>query len=265
MIQVLEYTFKHISTPAREQWLTFADLLSLVLRVFRQFFHRESWRWNEINQAIVQMSIGSLPIIIICTAFAGLLVTNEIAWHMDVALHAVTMTPGITGQFILRELGVVIPAMQLIAKVGASITAEVGTMKVTEQLDALKLLGIDPFFYLVMPRFIAALLSGACITLIAIAITLLIAMVSADYKYNISIMEYVNALRHFVGTKDILCAFVKGTIYCGVIPLISCTYGFRCKGGAEGVGTATTNSVVASTIAIIVLDFILTYFFTQIL
>ena len=108
----------------------------------------------------------------ISTAFAGLVVTNEIAWHMDRALHTVAMIPGFTGQFILRELGIAIPALLLVAKVGASITAEVGSMKVTEQIDALKLLGIDPINYLVFPRFIASIFSGACLVLIAAGVTL---------------------------------------------------------------------------------------------
>ena len=87
----------------------------------------------------------------------------------------------------------------------------------------------------------------------------------AVVRYNFTAVEYVNTLRHFVGAKDVVCAIVKGGIYGAVIPIISCTYGFRCEGGAEGVGTATTDSVVTSTIAIILLDFILTYLFTLIL
>ena len=116
--------------------------------------------------------MGALPIIIDLDRVAGLVDTNEIAWHMDLALHTVTMIPGFTGQFILRELGIVVPALLLVSKVGASITAEVGTMKVTEQIDALKLLGIDPVNYLVFPGFIASMLSSACLMLIASAVTL---------------------------------------------------------------------------------------------
>lgn len=223
------------------------------------------WRWHEIAQCIVQIGIGSIPIIVISTAFAGMVVTNEIAYHMDLALHTVTMIPGFTGQFILRELGIAIPALLLVAKVGAAITAEVGSMKVTEQIDALKLLGIDPVGYLVVPRFIASIVAAACLTLTASAVTLGCAILIAVYRYNFLALEYINALRHFIGGKDLVCALIKGMIYGAVIPIISCTYGFRCKGGAEGVGTATTNSVVASTIAVIILDFILTYIFTLIL
>jgi phospholipid/cholesterol/gamma-HCH transport system permease protein len=175
------------------------------------------------------------------------------------------MMPGFTGQFIMREIGIAIPALLLVAKVGAATTAEVGSMKVSEQIDALKLLGIDPISFLVFPRFVAGIFATACLTLVAIAVTMACALSVAVARYNFSILEYLNALRHFIGLKDLLVALIKGMVFGAVIPIISCAYGFRCKGGAEGVGTATTNSVVASTIAVIVLDFILTYFSTWIL
>ena len=248
----------------KEHMLTIADTFSLLIETLKRAFVFP-WRRQEIVQCIIQIGIGSIPIIVISTAFAGMVVTNEIAYHMDLALHTVTMIPGFTGQFILRELGIAIPALLLVAKVGAAITAEVGSMKVTEQIDALKLLGIDPISYLVFPRFIASIISAACLTLTASAVTLGCAILIAVYRYNFLTLEYINELRHFIGAKDLICALVKGMIYGAVIPIISCAYGFRCKGGAEGVGTATTNSVVASTIAVIILDFVLTYIFTWIL
>jgi phospholipid/cholesterol/gamma-HCH transport system permease protein len=251
-------------TQAREQMDTIREIFSLFGKTLHQAFVRP-WRWKEIAHQIVQIGIGSVPIIAISTAFAGMVVTNEIAYHMDLALHSVTMIPGFTGQFILRELGIAIPALLLVAKVGAAITAEVGSMKVTEQIDALQLLGIDPVGYLVFPRFIASIVAAACLTLTASAVTLGCAILIAVFRYNFLALEYINALRHFIGAKDIVCALVKGMIYGAVIPVISCAYGFRCKGGAEGVGSATTNSVVASTIAVILLDFVLTYIFTLIL
>jgi phospholipid/cholesterol/gamma-HCH transport system permease protein len=248
----------------QEQWQATCDISGLMLQTFGRTLRFECWRWNEICDAVVKIGIGSLPIIVVSTAFAGLVVTNEIAWHMDKALHTVTMIPGFTGQFILRELGIAIPALLLVSKVGASITAEVGSMKVTEQIDALKLLGIDPVNYLVFPRFVASIFSSACLVLIAAAVTLGCAILIATTQYGFGFGEYMNTLRHFVGVKDLVCALVKGTVFGAVIPVVSCAYGFRCKGGAEGVGTATTNSVVASTILVISLDFVLTFVFTKV-
>src|SRR5205807_4351364 len=130
------------------------------------------------------------PVIAVSTGFAGLLVTHEIAYHMDMALHTVQMIPGFTGQFILRELGIAIPALLLVSKVGAAITAEVSSMKVTEQIDALKLLGIDPVRYLVFPRFVASVVSTTCLTVISIFVTLGSAIAMAVIRYHFSWMEY---------------------------------------------------------------------------
>jgi phospholipid/cholesterol/gamma-HCH transport system permease protein len=245
----------------REQWATFVDGFGLFVNMILRFPHVRKWRWREISQATTQIAFGSMPIISVATAFAGLVVTGEIAWHMNEALHTIQMVPGFTGQFILRELGIAIPAMLLVAKVGASITAEVGTMRVTDQIDALKLLRIDPISYLVFPRFIGCIFALGSLTLVAIAVTVLCAWGMAVVKYNFGAIEYFNALRHFVTIWDVLFALIKGMVFGAVIPIVSCAYGFRCKGGAEGVGTATTNSVISSTICVITLDFILTFAF----
>jgi phospholipid/cholesterol/gamma-HCH transport system permease protein len=223
------------------------------------------YRPKEIVQHMGLIGCGSLPIIIISTAFAGLIVTSEIAFHMNLALHTVDMIPGFSGQFIFRELGIAIPACLLVAKVGASTTAEVGTMRVTEQIDALRLLQIDPVEYLVYPRFVASVIVVACLTIIAIFVTLVCASSVAVLEYNFTVLEYLNMLSRFISSTDLVCALVKGMTFGAVIPIISCFYGFNCDSGAEGVGSATTNSVVTSTIVIIVLDFLLTFAFSLIL
>lgn len=223
------------------------------------------YRGKEILHHLHHIGVGSLSVVVISTAFAGIVVSSEIAYHMDLALHTVEMVPGFTAQFIFRELGIVIPSLLLVSKVGASTTAEVGTMKVTEQIDALRLLQIDPIEYLVYPRFIASIVSALSLTLIAIVVTSVGAMTVAVLNYNFSYVEYLNSMQHFITTEDFLYALIKGMCFGAVIPIISCFYGFNCKGGAEGVGTATTNAVVTSTVLIVVIDFILTFAFSQLL
>ncbi|MGE0614133.1 MAG: MlaE family ABC transporter permease [Bacteriovoracia bacterium] len=256
--------FHAVGAPVLENLELARELARLQVGVLRIFFGFR-WRWKEIIQAMQNIGVGSLWIVTIATAFAGLVVTNEIAWHLNQALNTIAMMPGFTGQFIMRELAIAIPAFLVISKVGASITAEVGSMKVTEQIDALKLLRIDPIAYLVFPRWLACSISLACLTLIAVAVTQFFAIVMAVSKYGFNTLEYLNNFRHFVKLIDLGGCVVKSLIYGAVIPLISCAYGFRCKGGAQGVGNATTNSVVTSTITVIVLDFFLTYLFTKLL
>jgi len=136
------------------------------------------------------------------------------------------MVPGFTGQFIIRELGIAVATFLVVSKVGASITAEVGTMKITEQIDALRLLRINPISYLVFPRWIACIFCLACLTLIANAVTLAFSMAMSVWSFGFNWQEYITILRHFVGPMDMVCAIVKSMTYGAVIPIISCAYGF---------------------------------------
>ena len=201
----------------------FLEMYSLFYATMIRLF-RFPWRVGEINKSIVQIGIGSLPIITIATAFAGVVITNEMAYHMDLALHSVTMIPGVTRQFILRELGIVIPALLMVAKVGASITAEIGSMKVTEQIDALRLLGIDPVSYLVFPRFVASIISTVCMTMFAIGITVLCAVAVATTQLGFGAGEYLNILRQYVAADDIALALAKAVVFGSIIPIVSCSY-----------------------------------------
>jgi phospholipid/cholesterol/gamma-HCH transport system permease protein len=240
------------------------DLIFIFLKTLKTCFSGP-YRLREISDHLYTMAVGSLPIILIATIFAGIVVTGEMAHHMNLALNSLQMIPGVSGQFIFRELGIIIPSLLLVAKVGASTTAEVATMKITDQIDALKLLKIDPIQYLVYPRFVANIISTCCLTLISVFVTLSFAILYATTSYGFTASEYLNNLAPFISLTDLGCALVKGIVFGGVMPIISCCYGFRCEGGAEGVGLATTNGVVLSTVVIIVLDFCITYLFSLII
>jgi len=201
----------------------------------------------------------SAPIIAFCVTFASVVTIIESAYHMKLVIKDISMVPGFAALIILRELGVVIASLLVTSRVGAGITAEVGTMKVTEQIDALKMLGINPVEFIVLPRFVACIFGCVVLSIIASGTCLLGAFFVSQSKIGFSAGEFLMAMRRFVGLQDIFFAAVKGAVFGALIPLISCYFGFRCRSGAEGVGLATTNSVVASSVAIIFSDFILTY------
>ena len=146
---------------------------------------------------------------------------------------------------------------------GAGLTAEVGSMQITEQVDALKMLGIDPIRFLVVPRFVACLIGGLCLSLVANLVCLYCAMLVSTVKLGYTPGSFLASMNVFVHFRDLVFAGIKGMAFGSVIPLISCFCGFRCKAGAEGVGLATTNSVVASSVVIIFLDFVLGYIFSN--
>lgn len=224
--------------------------------------NRKVFRWKEIIEQFYFIANGSLIIIVFCVAFAAMVTIMESSFHMKLVIQSDAMVPGFAAMLILRELGVVVTALLLTSRVGAGIAAEVGTMKVTEQIDALKMLGIKPLNYLVLPRFFACVLGSVVLTIVANMACLFSAIAVSQISLGFTPVQFLGAMKRFVHFQDFTFALIKAATFGAVIPLISCYFGFRCKAGAEGVGRATTNSVVVGSIAIIGLDFVLSYVFS---
>jgi len=223
---------------------------------------RDATRWRETLKQIDFVANQSLGIVVFCVSFAAVVTIMESAFHMKLVVQNDALVPGFAALLILRELGAVVSALLLTSKIGAGYAAEVGTMKITEQIEAIKMLGLDPIGLLVVPRFLACLTAGLVISLIANIVCLFAAMVVSTIELGHTSGSFLAAMRTFVDFKDLVFAGIKGMCFGAVIPLFSCFFGFRCRPGAEGVGLATTNSVVATSIAIIILDFLLSFLFS---
>lgn len=239
--------------------------LVLWLNYLKEFFLALLTTPIRVKETIFQIyEIGykSTPIILFSVSFAAAVTIIEYSYHIRLVIGSAALVPGFAALLILRELGAVITALLLTSRVGAGIAAEVGTMKVTEQIDALKLLNIDPMRYLVVPRFLASVFSSVMLVVFANATCLFFCMVVSASELGFSWQSFLHAMNHFAQFKDLLLSMVKGAVFGSVIPVVSCFYGFQCKAGAEGVGRATTQSVVTNAILIIILDFILTYLFS---
>lgn len=240
------------------------DFISLAIQTFLQTFV-PPYRVRDIIRQINFVAVESAPIVLFCLGFAAVVTIIETSFHMKLVIQNDALVPGFASLLIIRELGAIVAALLVTSRVGAGLTAEVGSMKVTEQIDALKMLNIDPIRYLVVPRFVACVVGGAMLTVIANVVCLYCAMVVSQFKLGYSSGSFLVAMRTFVDFRDLIFATIKGTCFGAVIPLFSCFFGFRCRAGAEGVGLATTNSVVATTVAIIVIDFALTWVFSQLM
>ena len=223
---------------------------------------RPPFRIKELFQQINFIGNGSLIIISFCVSFAAMVTIYEASFHMKMVIQNDSMVPGFASLLILRELGAVVTALLLTSRVGAGYTAEVGTMQTTEQIDALKMLGIDPIHYLVGPRLIASILSTVMLVAIANVVCILGATFVSQYSLGFTQEMFFTSMRRFVVFKDYYLSLIKGAFFGAVIPLVSCFFGFKCVPGAEGVGRATTQSVVISSISIIFLDFVLSYIFS---
>ena len=239
------------------------SFLNLVLKTFKCCF-TPPYRWREVIHQVVFVAVESLPVVLFCVSAAAMVTIIESSFHMKIVVQNDTLVPGFAALLIIRELGSVITALLLTARVGAGIAAEVGTMKITEQIDAYKMLGLNPVKYLVAPRFIACCFGGVLITLVANIFCLFCAMLVTQFKLGLPEGVFWLGVRNFVSATDLVCAGIKGLCFGAVIPLFSCYYGFKCEAGAEGVGQATTKSVVATSVAIIIIDFLLSWMFSYI-
>jgi phospholipid/cholesterol/gamma-HCH transport system permease protein len=245
--------------------MAMADVAVDLLQYFSDTFQTLVSTRLRIHETVQQFySIGykSAPIILFCVGSAAAVTIIEYSFHMKLVLNSASLVPGFAALLVLRELGAVITALLLTSRVGAGIAAEVGSMQITEQIDALRLLNVDPYRYLVIPRLVACTFASMTLCIFANATCLLSAMIASSTYLNFSAHAFVSQTNHFASFKDFYLSIIKGAIFGAVIPLVSCYYGFHCKPGAEGVGRATTNAVVTNAVAIIILDFILTYLFS---
>ncbi|MBO9666687.1 MAG: ABC transporter permease [Bdellovibrio sp.] len=220
------------------------------------------FRRKEFFQQLYFVGNRSLVIIVFCVCFAAIVTILESSFHMKLVIQNDSMVPGFAAVLILRELAAIVTALLLSSRVGAGYASEVGTMQITEQVDALKMLGIDPINYLVVPRFWACVVGGMFLTVISSMTCLFAAMMISQLYLGFTSGMFLSSMHRFVQFKDVIFAMIKGACFGGVIPLVACYFGFNCQQGADGVGRATTNTVVVSSIAIIVIDFILSYTFT---
>lgn len=237
-------------------------MMTLIAETFAGLFSIP-FRRKEFFQQLYFVANRSLFIIVFCVCFAAVVTILEASFHMRMVIQNDSMVPGFAAVLILRELGAIVTALLLTSRVGAGFASEVGTMQITEQVDALKMLGIDPVKYLVVPRFLACIVGGVLLTVIANIVCIFASMFVSQSYLGYTPSMFLTSMNRFVEFKDLIFAMIKGACFGAVIPLVACYFGFRCEQGAEGVGKATTNTVVVASIAIVVMDFILSYTFSH--
>lgn len=220
------------------------------------------FRKKEILEQIYFVANKSLPIILVCVSFAAIVTILEASFHMKLVIQNDFMVPGFAALLILRELGAIITALLLASRVGAGYASEIGSMKITEQVDALKMLSIDPVNYLVVPRFLGSIIGTVILTVIANIVCILAAMLICELLLGYTYAVFLTSMQRFVQFSDLIFALIKGACFGAIIPIVAAYYGFRCEAGAEGVGRATTNTVVVASMGIISMDFILSYIFS---
>ncbi len=217
-------------------------------------------KWKSVLRHMVIVGFDSIPIICFICALVGAILAMQSAYQLrDFA--AVRYVPPLVGVGMTRELGPLIAAVIMAGRSGSAFTAEIGTMVVSEEVDALETMALNPIKFLVVPKFIAMLVMQPCLTMIADLVGIGGGFVISASTLNIDPNMYYNYMVEYLVMKDIFTGLIKSVAFGMIIAVVGCHYGFSVTGGAEGVGRATTSSVVTSIFLIIVADCIFTAFF----
>ncbi len=222
--------------------------------IIRGSFRRENWRL--LLPQLYEVGYRSLPVVLITGAFVGMVIAVQ-AIEQFRAVGLESRMGAVVNLSVVRELGPVLAGIMLAGRIGGALTAELGTMNVTEQIDALRSMGVDPIRYLVAPRVLACFLLTPFLTLYADLTGSLGGWFVSVVQSGVDSGPYWDYTQQAVDTFDLLSGVFKAFFFGGALGLISCYRGFYCRPGAEGVGKACTVAFVSSFIAILVLDFLL--------
>ncbi|MBU0573860.1 MAG: ABC transporter permease [Candidatus Margulisbacteria bacterium] len=206
---------------------------------------------------MLKVGVESLPIGLTSALFVGMVFSIQIATEF-VQFGASDYIGGVMAIAVARELGPALTGIVISGRVAASIAAELGTMKVTEQIDAISALGSNPIKYLVLPRFIACTLMMPLLIVLADVFCFLGGYLVAVYVAKVNGVAYMESAQNMLALKDIYGGVAKGFVFGALLAVIACYKGMTAKGGAKGVGEATTSSVVTSLIALFIANYFLT-------
>lgn len=210
-----------------------------------------------ILQQMMRIGYFSLPVVGLTAFFTGAVLCLQIYIGGN-RFGAEVFVPQIVVVGIVRELGPVIAGLMLAGRVAAAIAAEIGTMRVTEQIDALSTLSTNPMKYLVVPRLVAAVISMPILVVVADSIGVFGGYTVATQSLGFNGAVYMRNTMDFVTNPDIISGLIKSAVFGFIIALMGCYHGFNSRGGAQGVGAATTSAVVSASILILAANYLMT-------
>ncbi len=207
------------------------------------------------TEQMLIMGVNSLPLVFLTSIFVGAVSAVQAAYQFQ-GFIPMRYLGATVGKAIIIELGPVLTALVVAGRVGASIAAELGSMKVTEQIDALETMALDPVRYLVVPRFLAGIVMLPVLTIFADFLAIIGGLVVSVLAADVAPVTFLSGVKQFFHLQDLFGGLAKAIIFGGIIAVIGCYQGFRTSGGAEGVGFSTTRAVVASSILILLSDYL---------
>jgi len=231
----------------------------LVGRAFRNIFRRPHY-WDDVALQMDSIGVGSMPIVALTGFFSGAVMALQMSRALA-QFGFVGKTGTVVSLTLARELGPVLTALMVAGRNSSGIASELGSMKVTEQIDAMRALGTDPIQKLVTPRLLATSFMLPLLTIIADFVGMIGGFMIAEFYLGLSPRQYWSSVWHALEWNDVAQGLLKPLIFAVVISLIGCYYGLRTTGGTQGVGRSTTQAVVAATVLIFILDLLVTKIF----
>jgi phospholipid/cholesterol/gamma-HCH transport system permease protein len=215
---------------------------------------------RQIVRQIVDIGYYSLPVVGLTALFTGMVLALQ-SYTGFTRFNAESAIAGVVVLSVTRELAPVLAGLMVAGRVGAAIAAEIGTMRVTEQIDALTTLSVNPFKYLVAPRVIAGTIMLPLLVLLADIIGVFGGYLVAIYKLDFSVGSYLSQTWDVLEKMDVISGLIKAGAFGFIVSVMGCYHGYNSKRGAQGVGAATTNAVVSASILILIFNYVLTQIF----
>ncbi|NDE90762.1 MAG: ABC transporter permease [Alphaproteobacteria bacterium] len=215
---------------------------------------------SQFIRQLIDIGYYCLPVVGLTALFSGMVLALQ-SYSGFSRFSAEGAIATVVVLSITRELGPVMAGLMVAGRIGASIAAELGTMRVTEQIDALTTLSTNPIKYLVVPRIVAGTLMLPALVLLADIIGVFGGFLVSVYRLNFNAANYIDQTWRFLENMDVISGLVKASVFGFIVTLMGCYFGFNSKGGAQGVGAATTNAVVSSSILILISNYLLTGIF----
>jgi len=261
MLTLLGDKLNYVGAQVTNNLNGFGQFTLFALDAWHWFWHAPAkWlRGYLILPQMFQMGTRSVPVVMLVGAFVGMVLSVE-TFAQFAAIGQETRLGGVIDISVVKQIGPVLAAVMLAGRVGGSVSAELGTMRVTEQIDAMRSMGADPIAYLVVPRVVACVVMIPILTIFSNLMGIAGAYMVNVWGHGVDPIAYRQFSASFVTRFDVITGLCKATCFGLAIALISCYKGFNCRPGAEGVGRAATDSFVTSFIAIIVVNFFLAKF-----
>ncbi|HEX3112760.1 MAG TPA: ABC transporter permease [Candidatus Eisenbacteria bacterium] len=217
-----------------------------------------------VFEQMASIGLGSMPLTVIVALFTGAVAAVQAAYQMRDYVPMIYLGT-VIGKSVVIELGPVLTALVVGGRVSAAIAAELGSMRVTEQVDAMETLGISPIRYLVVPRLVASIVMLPMLTIFADILAIFGGYLVAVLTLDVSGHTFTSGLKLYFKLQDVFSGLLKSVFFGGIIATMGCYYGLRTEGGAEAVGDSTTRAVVASCLLILIVDYLLASFLFRVL